>query len=99
MDICSNCESIINNDRKSLLGTNPELVGDLDTIRKGIANNDFESVVSVYDRMRSENEGPSLMYAEALAYIAYSNHEISLISYDRKGFMEENSAPGTRGPR
>ena len=56
--ICSNCESMISTDRKSLVGTNPELVGNLDAIRKAIANNDFESAISVYDRMRGEDEEP-----------------------------------------
>ena len=93
--ICSNCESMISMDRKSLMGTNPELVGDLDAIRKGIADKDFESAISVYGKMKSDE--PSLLYAEALACIGYSNCEISQISYDRKGFMEENAEHRRKG--
>jgi pentatricopeptide repeat protein len=95
--ICSNCESMIDTDRKSLLSSNPELVGNLDAIRKAIANNDFESALSIYGRMRSEGEEPSLLYAEALACIGYSNRETSRISYDRKGFMEENASFRKKG--
>ena len=95
--ICSNCESMISTDRKSLMGTYPELVGHLDDIRKSMGNNDFESAMSIYDKMTSGSEDPSLLYAEALACIGYSNYEISRISYDRKGFMEENSVHRKKG--
>ena len=55
-------------------------------------------MISVYEKMRSVDEEPSLMYAEALACIGYSNYEISLIrQHDRKGFMEENTALRNKG--
>jgi hypothetical protein len=97
MGICSNCESTIHADRSALLGTDPELVKKLDAISKSVEDNDFEAAVKEYGSLKSESDEPSILYAEALAYIKYSNYEVSQISYDRKGFMEENAAHRERG--
>ena len=97
ISICSNCESIIHASRRMLLTRNPDLVKRLDGISKGIKSKDFESAIAIYDEMREGGGEPALLYAEALAYIGYSNYEISKISYDREGFMEENITHRSRG--
>lgn len=97
MSVCSNCESLVHTTRKSLSSSNPDLLNSLDAINKSLSDGDFDSAIATYDGMESED--PSLLYAEALVYIRYSNHEISSISYGRKGFMEENAVHRSKASR
>jgi tetratricopeptide (TPR) repeat protein len=87
--VCSNCESLIYTTRNSMAGTNPDLLNSLEVINKSVSDGDFELAIATYDSIGSQR--PSLLYAEALVYIKYSNREVSNINYGRKGFMEENA--------
>lgn len=88
--VCSNCECIISADRISLQGSAPSLLAALDKIRACIGSSDFDGAVAVYDALISERKSPQLIYAKGVMQIEHSNYETSKISYDGKGFMEEN---------
>jgi tetratricopeptide (TPR) repeat protein len=88
--VCSNCESLVYATRKALTTTNPDLLNSLDVVNRSASNGDFDLAISAYDNIGREK--PSLLYAEALLCLRYSNREVSAINYGRKGFMEENAA-------
>lgn len=92
MCMCSNCESIATNTRSTLERKDHMLLGSLDRINKAIAASDYNSAISVYDELVSQRKDPSLMYAEALLYLKYSNYEVMQIGYENPGFMEGNTA-------
>ncbi len=89
---CSNCESIVTSDRAALAMKDHVLADSLDRINKSFASFDFEGAVGTYESLLKERKEPQLMYAAAIAYLRYSNHEISEIGYMNTGFMEANTA-------
>lgn len=91
MAICSNCENIVYMNRSSLAKREQDLISKLDSINESINKSDFHVAISTYDKIVSERLEPTFLYAEALLYIKYSNYEISQISYDKPGFMDENT--------
>ena len=88
IDICTNCENLVYASRKTLANRNPELVGNLDAIRMGIDEGKFEQAIAVYDRIEKNS---SLLYAEALAYIKYSNSEVAKVDYTVQGTENGNA--------
>jgi tetratricopeptide (TPR) repeat protein len=90
--MCSNCESLVTSTRELLGKKDHVLVNTLDTINKSIDGHDYDAVIAMYERIVLERKEPSLMYAAAIAYLKYSNHEIAKIGYMSMGFMEENTA-------
>lgn len=89
--ICSNCESLVSSTRAILEKKDHILLDALDSINNSIANSDYDAALSIYERIIAERKEPSLMYAAAIAYLKYSNHEITKIGYMSMGFMEENT--------
>ncbi|MGC8669927.1 MAG: hypothetical protein ACP5TL_02120 [Candidatus Micrarchaeia archaeon] len=87
--ICTNCEAMSKSMHKTLADANYENL--LMSISKSNSNLDYEKSLQYYEQLIQKTKDPMLLYAEALTYIAYSNYEMSKVSYDRPGFMEENS--------
>jgi tetratricopeptide (TPR) repeat protein len=90
--ICSNCECLAHITRQILASRDNPLLASLDNIRSKVASSEYADAISVYDKLILERQDPFLMYAEALLYIQYSNYELSKISYDKTGFMDENAS-------
>lgn len=89
--ICFNCESFVHSTRTILERRDSPLLDSLDSIKSSLNDSKYVDAITVYDRLIKERNDPILMYASALVQIKYSNYEISMISYDKKGFMEENT--------
>ena len=91
MCMCSNCESIATDTRSVLKAKDHVLLDALEKLNASIESNDYASAISVYDSLVAERKSPFLMYAQALLYMKYSNHEIGQIGYENPGFMEGNA--------
>ncbi len=89
--ICSNCESMVVTNRAILEKKDHVLLDALDNINRSMSDSNYDQAIQLYDKLILERKEPSLMYAEAIAYLKYSNHEITNIGYMRAGFMEENT--------
>ncbi|MGC8537590.1 MAG: hypothetical protein ACP5MZ_01220 [Candidatus Micrarchaeia archaeon] len=90
--VCHICENVISSDRAALMKSNSDICKMLDDYNKQISSSDFDSALKTYDSIIAKYPAPNYTYAKALAYISYSNYELSKIRYDLPGFMEENSA-------
>ncbi|MDE1865288.1 MAG: hypothetical protein KGH94_01455 [Candidatus Micrarchaeota archaeon] len=97
MAFCSNCESIVESESKTLEGTNPSLFGALASIRTAIARSDFDAAGVGYDGLLVMKQTPGLLYAKGIMSISHSNHVVSQIRYDGDGFMEGNSELRAKG--
>ncbi|MGC8651824.1 MAG: hypothetical protein ACP5UH_01055 [Candidatus Micrarchaeia archaeon] len=87
--ICTNCEGIASSTTPQAADHNR-----VDAVREISTHNrlhEYEESIKIYEQLFNTAKDPMLLYAEALTYIAYSNYELSRISYDREGFMEENA--------
>lgn len=91
MCMCSNCESIVMTTRSILEKKDHVLLDSLNTINKDMADSKYGDALALYEKLIAERKEPQLMYAAAIAYLKYSNHEIMQIGYMRMGFMEENT--------
>lgn len=91
LTICSNCESIITTTKPMLEKKDPALLKELQAIIDDTNAMNYSPVIASYDKIILERKEPQFMYAAALANIRYSNHEITLINYNKPGFMEENA--------
>lgn len=89
--ICSNCECLASTRRLLLANRDHLLLESLDSIKNLAFDSKYAEAISIYDKLISERKDPFLMYAEALLYIRYSNYELSKITYDKRGFMDENT--------
>ncbi len=96
---CSNCESQIWTDRKTLEANGRQLMEGLDAIRASLAGEDFDSAGAAYDAIIAGNKDPRLLYAKGIMLIRQSNSEVGKIAYNREGFMDENIAHRDRGAR
>jgi tetratricopeptide (TPR) repeat protein len=90
--MCSNCESIAHYDSVAISRKDPTLSNSLKLIGDALAAGNYEGVIAEYEKLYQYKRDPLLLYAEALAYIRYSNRTYAGISYDRPGFMEDNAA-------
>ena len=89
--ICHACENVISSDRAALMKNSSDMCAILDSYNKQVASSDFDTALKTYDSLLEKYPAPNYTYAKALAYISYSNYELSKIRYDLPGFMEENS--------
>jgi tetratricopeptide (TPR) repeat protein len=97
--ICSNCESIIVTTKAMLEKKDGSLVDNLTKINRSVGEFKFDDTIALYDKMIAEKKDPSLMYAEAIAYLKYSNYEITQIGYAKPGFMEDNTVHRDRAAK
>ncbi len=95
--VCSNCEMPIEQDARAFSEKNPELSAVLGTIRVAVRKGDFDTAAKAYDDAFAKYKDPGFLYAESLVRIRHSNATIAQIRYDRKGFMEENTAYRNKG--
>ncbi len=91
LGVCHSCESTISMSRDGMVKRSPDLVAALDGINADIKANRYDDAIAAYEALIKKDQDPSLVYAEALVYTRRSNYEIAQISYDREGFMEENT--------
>jgi hypothetical protein len=96
---CSNCESVVGSDSKTVEGTNPALFSSVGSIRTAVSNNDFEAAAAIYDRLLKDRQSPQLLYAKGIMQIEHSNYVVSQIGYGGEGFMERNSELREMGAR
>jgi tetratricopeptide (TPR) repeat protein len=94
--MCANCESMTRYDNTSLSRKDPTLASSLDVIDEAMAEGKYDDAIAEYEKLYQNREDPSFLYAEALAYIRYSNSENARISYDKPGFMDDNAAVAER---
>ncbi len=96
---CSNCESVVGSEMKTIHASNPMLFSSLGSLRAAVLANDFEAAILVYDQMLNDRHSPQVLYAKGLMYTEYSNYVVSQISYDGDGFMEHNAELREKGAR
>ena len=94
---CSNCESVVGAESRSLESGDPSLFSSLNAIRTSVAKGDFEAAGAVYDQLLKDKPSPQLLYAFGMMKIEHSNHVVSQIRYDGDGFMEHNAELRIRG--
>jgi hypothetical protein len=92
LTICSNCENIVTYDASMIGKSRTDHFVDIEKIMRLVVAKDFKSAMSAWEAKEGASSEPQMIYSEALFYIAYSNHETSLINYELPGFMEENIA-------
>jgi hypothetical protein len=90
MAICTGCENILTYIKNAPAGVPDAQLQRAGEILKYTASGDFRSAADQYSNSASGAEEPQFIYAEALFYIRYSNHETGLISHELHGFMEDN---------
>ena len=89
--ICHSCESAISRDGDALARRSADMVEAIGTIKTQLAAYKYDDAMASYEALYAKYGDPALLYAEGLVCNACSNHEVSLISYAREGFMEENT--------
>lgn len=89
--LCSNCESVVGSEIKSMQGSNPELLSQIESLRTAVLRGDFDVAAAVYDQMMKDRQSPQLLYARGLMCIEHSNYVVSQIDYSGEGFMEQNA--------
>jgi tetratricopeptide (TPR) repeat protein len=94
--MCSNCEGVARYGSAALSGRDPMLASSLELIDGAMAEANYGRAIAEYEKLYQYRKDPAFLYAEALVYIKYSNHENAKISYDRPGFMEDNAAVSER---
>ena len=95
MAFCSNCESIVGSEAKTV-GQDPALFVSVGAIRAAVLRKDFESAAEIYDQMMKGRRSPQLLYAKGIMYVEFSNYVISKVSYDGNG-MSRNVELRERG--
>ncbi len=89
---CSNCEMPVYLDRDSFREKQPSTfqiaVQFADNVNKGL----LDEAAKNCDALSQASKDPAYLYEKGLILIKQSNKEVTLISYDRSGFMEENTA-------
>ena len=48
---CSNCESVVGSEIKSMQGANPELLSQIESLRTAVLKKDFEAAATIYDQL------------------------------------------------
>jgi hypothetical protein len=97
MWVCFHCELLNNYTVLSLKLNDTQLMNTLMLVNDKISDNDYDGAISEYKTLLDRYNEPEYTYNYGLLHIQYSNHEISLIGYDKKGFMEENAALRVKG--
>ena len=90
--ICYNCELANYGVTRAIWMNNKILVGQVAQVNKLIGEDNFAGAATGYEEILGMLAEPEFLYSCALVHKRNSNHEISLIRYDRMGFMEENAA-------
>ncbi len=88
---CSNCEQRLSYTGEQFGAANPEICASITSVAQMLRNMEYDKAASVYDGIAASNRDSGYLYAAAVARILHSNHKISLIRYDRQGFMEQNA--------
>ncbi len=97
--VCSNCEMPVEQNQKAFSERNAEIFQTAKSIKSAVGKGDFDSAVKVYEEAFAKYRDPGMLYAESLVKIKQSNAAIAQIRYDRKGFMEENTAYRNSGAK
>lgn len=87
---CSNCESAIGTQTKTMEGSSPAIFSMLESIRTAVLRNDFENAGQIYDKLLKQRHSPQLLYAKGVMQIQHSNYIVSQIRYDGMGSIEHN---------
>ncbi len=90
---CSNCESVVGSDARTLEGSNPVLFSSIALIRTAVLRKDFGIAAAAYDMLMKGRPSPQLLYARGIMCIEHSNHVVSQIRYGGgEGALERNSS-------
>ncbi len=89
--VCHGCENVVSLSRDALAKRSSDIVAALDSINAQLASGMYDGATAAYDALYAKYADPALLYVEGLVCNMQSNHEVGLISYDREGFMEENT--------
>ncbi len=89
--ICFHCESVNRATLLSMKLNDQGLVSTLLEVNRYLLGNEYLNAINEYQKLVARYNEPEMLYNTGLIYMQYSNYQVSLIRYDRKGFMEENS--------
>ncbi len=89
--VCCFCENANSDTMLSIRMKDGALLATLSNVESAIGRGDFENALKEYNGIVARYNDPGFIYAYGLLHIQYSNSLIASISYDRKGFMEENA--------
>jgi len=87
---CSSCENMLDSTLESVASTAPNLTKAVADIKNLVDCGDFEGAIASYKGLDPKMEDASLLYAQALLYIRYSNSVLGGVNYAKEGFMYEN---------
>lgn len=89
--ICFHCENANRATDLSIKLNDKDFVNTISEVNEHLSNNDYDGALAAYNNIVTKYKAPGITYNYGLLHLQYSNYEISLIRYDRKGFMEENA--------
>lgn len=89
--ICAFCENANYASTLSIRLRDKSLMDYLDDINTSTSSGNFDRAISEYVQLLKKYNDPETMYCYALLHIKYSNRAVASISYDKPGFMTDNS--------
>jgi len=88
---CSSCENMVDSTLESVTSSAPNLSRAVAEIKNLVDGGDFDGAIAAYKGLDPKMEDASLLYAQALVYIRYSNSVLGSVNYTKEGFMYENT--------
>lgn len=95
--VCSWCEALIHEKNSDI--TNSEVFDAIKSIKLNYNDKKFTDSIASADKAFSLTKNPWFLYIKGIVQLSASNEEISLISYDKPGFMEENAVHRENGSK
>ncbi len=90
-EFCPNCELVVNYSGARAADMNAERSAALKSVCDAVRAGRYGDADSGFGSVIKGAEDPRYLYAYGIFLIGYSNYELTLISYTRDGFMEENA--------
>ncbi|HUC39182.1 MAG TPA: hypothetical protein VL944_03575 [Candidatus Acidoferrum sp.] len=90
--VCQNCELPVYTEEAKMKEREPQTFALISDIKEKMDSGNYDAAMAAYDSAYKNGSDAGYLYAEALLCIKQSNAQIDSIKYDRKGFMDENTA-------
>ncbi|MCL5430217.1 MAG: hypothetical protein M1504_01920, partial [Candidatus Marsarchaeota archaeon] len=89
--ICFYCESVNYSAILALRSQDAELMNIVTRMNGFVSEGNYGEAINEHKKLFDKYNDPFYMHSFGMLYMQSSNHEIRMIRYDRKGFMEENA--------
>ncbi len=89
--MCANCELPLSASMDAVRASKPTQFSYASQISSKTSAGDYDGASKLCDAAYSDTKDSGYMYTKGIIYTKWSNDEAARISYDRSGFMEENT--------